>query len=142
MVEPEEEEKIEAPDPEIEFEIEAPVPEEEPAEEKPSKEFLRQKTKELKDNYMKMKFRRVNSLNIFDVKKEFEESKKVCAYYRNKKDLDKKIMRMVKDGKENMQILSDFDKTITPFSFLGTYCSATMGIFSGCNSISQQFQKD
>ena len=43
---------------------------------------------------------------------------------------------------ENIQILSDFDKTITPFSYLGTYCSATMGIFSGCDSISKEFQDD
>ena len=84
----------------------------------------------------------MKTLNIFDVKREFEECKKVCAFYRNRKDLDKKIRKMVRDGKENLQILSDFDKTITPFSYLGTYCSATMGIFSGCDSISKGFQKD
>jgi hypothetical protein len=89
-----------------------------------------------------MKFREVDSLNIFDVQKDFEECKKVCAFYRNKKAMEKKIRKMVRDGKENLQILSDFDKTITPFSYLGTYCSATMGIFSGCDSISKKFQKD
>jgi len=66
----------------------------------------------------------------------------VSTYYRNIDELEEKIKKMRQCGMENIQILSDFDKTITPFSYLGTYCSATMGIFSGCDSISKEFQDD
>jgi HAD superfamily hydrolase (TIGR01544 family) len=57
---------------------------------------------ELKDSYVNMKFRSVPNLNIFGVKKEFEECKKVCAFYRDKKEIEKKIMRMIKQGKDSI----------------------------------------
>ena len=136
-MQPQQEECLEAPE-EEEVKVQ---PQEEPKPEY-TKEYLRSKTVELKENYTHMKFRSCNDLNIFKVEKEFEECKKVCAFYRDKNEIEKKIMKMIKEGKDNIQILSDFDKTITPFSYLGTFCSATMGIFTGCDKISKKFQDD
>ncbi len=43
------------------------------------------------------------------------------------------------DGKKNLQILSDFDKTITPHSLNGIEVWATMGIYWMSSAVSQEF---
>ncbi len=43
------------------------------------------------------------------------------------------------DGRKNLQILSDFDKTITPHSLNGVSVWATMGIYWMSSVVSKEF---
>jgi len=50
-------------------------------------------------------------------------------FYRNKKELEGKIARIKAKSLSELQILSDFDRTITPEWLKGKYCWYTMGVF-------------
>ena len=47
-----------------------------------------------------MKFKDVKDMYFFDVDREFEEKRKVKIVYRDKKALDKKILKMKIAGKD------------------------------------------
>ena len=67
----------------------------------------------------------------------FEENNNV--YFKNKQEFLEKLANFKKDGIENLQIVSDFDQTITKFFVNGKKCPSIFSLFALSDQISQKF---
>ena len=62
-------------------------------------------------------------------------------YLKDGKALKKKIKNMIKDGINELQIVSDFDQTTTAFSWNSEACNSLFGSFRHTDQTSQSFKK-